>query len=523
MRVIDFLLRPFNGLFNFLLGLFLMTSLIDTIYLLFHDNEIMFAGYFALHGYVMCYFIVLLGTFLKPNLLKWYIESLYFLGFVNVLIDISCHYLFNMGFSYDMVGIIKATNSQEVLEFFNMYFSWDLLIIMTIILVVSFFYRKYIKPINLIYPLKILGLFIVFLGLLIFGVKKSTQWERIFLGKPYLFMTYKLPPDLKQFRTSPTLYSKSEKTPANLVIIIGESFSKSHSQLYGYEKNNNPNLIQKQKDSLLYVFSSITAPATHTMECFKLIMSTYDSSSSIPWYKHVTLFEILDQAGYKTIWVSNQSQKGGYDNIVAKYAELCDTMCWVGNRFQGTARTSYDEEVIPILKKVKESQSEKNVYFVHLMGNHYTFSSRYPEKFNYFKAKDYENLPPKQRYNIATYDNSVLYNDYVVNEIIELFEHEETFVIYFPDHGLDIYDSSHDYVGHGTSNEKSAIVAKSIPFVVFLSEKLKKEFVSFEGKVKGSVDKNYCTGNFIYTIMDIIGVDFESMNSASKSLFNIHE
>lgn len=519
MRIINKLLEPLAEYSNFLICLFLMTSFIDVIYLIFIDRLYLYSIYFALHGYIMCYLIVLFGSFLKSNIFKWYKIIFYFLGIINVLIDFICHYIFNMGFAYDMVGIIRATNIQEVQEFMNMYLSWNLLLACALVVVFCFLLIKYIKPIRWTRLCQLGALGFFSLGLILIIAKESTVWQRIFLGKPFLLCSYTLPPDLKQYRTDVSIVRSRDLYPQNVIIIIGESFSKSHSQLYGYDKMTNPKLYAKQQDSLLYVFSNISAPATNTIECFKQIMSTYEYSSSKSWYEHITLIDILNKSSYKTIWVSNQSQKGGYDNVVAKYAELCDTMCWVGNRFQGVSRTSYDEEVLPILKSIKNTHSASKAFFVHLMGSHYTFNSRYPEKYNYFTEKDYGNLLSNQRRNIAEYDNSVLYNDYVVNEIIDVFKDEETIVIYFPDHGLDLYDSSDDYIGHGTSNEKSSIVSKQIPFVVFVSDKLRDKDELIVSRIVNSIDKQFNTTNLIYTIMDIIGVDFNDKIIEKESLF----
>lgn len=519
MRIINKLIDTLSERFDFLICLFLMATLIDFVYLNFIDKENLYSIYFALHGYVMCYIVAFLGSLLPPGLFKLYKTILIFLGIINVLIDFTCHYIFNMGFTYDMVGIIKATNSQEVQEFIAMYLSGDLIVAYMLVVVACLLIPKYLKLIKWSRFCQWCALVVFFFGIILIIAKDSTVWQRVFLGKPFLFYSYTLPPDLKQYRTDVSIVRLRELYPQNVVMIIGESFSKSHSQLYGYGKQTNPLLSALHKDSCLFVFDNVEAPATNTIECFKQIMSTYEYSSTKPWYEHVNFIEILKKSAYKTIWVSNQSQKGGYDNVVAKYAELCDTMCWVGNRFQGVARTSYDEEVVPILNDIKNTHSGSNAYFVHLMGSHYTFNSRYPEKYNCFAAKDYDDLPSYQRSNIAEYDNSLLYNDYVVNEIINIFKGDEAIVIYFPDHGLDLYESSNDYIGHGTSNETSSRVSKQIPFVIYVSDKLRSKDCSIVGRIENSLDKEFNTGDLIYTVMDIIGVEFKDRKTRKGSLF----
>lgn len=47
---------------------------------------------------------------------------------------------------------------------------------------------------------------------------------------------------------------------------------------------------------------------------------------------------------------------------------------------------------------------------IHLMGNHLSYDDRYPEAFNKFSRGDKT---------IDTYDNSILYNDFVLRSIYE--------------------------------------------------------------------------------------------------------
>ena len=66
------------------------------------------------------------------------------------------------------------------------------------------------------------------------------------------------------------------------------------------------------------------------------------------------------------------------------------------------------------------------------MGTHIDYSMRYPKEFKKFSPEDEQglntiNLSQKIR---AEYDNAVLYNDFVVNEIIKRFETRNAIIIY---------------------------------------------------------------------------------------------
>lgn len=48
--------------------------------------------------------------------------------------------------------------------------------------------------------------------------------------------------------------------------------------------------------------------------------------------------------------------------------------------------------------------------------------------------------PRKKKKEIADYDNATRYNDYVLMQIINRFRNQNTVLLYFSDHGEEVYD-----------------------------------------------------------------------------------
>ena len=489
-----------------------LSSSVDVVMLFISESLYLASLYVAFYAMVLSYVIVFVGGFLRGRLNIIYEKIWISIGLINFSIDFICYKIFKMGFNQDMIGIIRATNIQEAKEFISMYFSWSSVTWLLVMIFIIIYLKEIISRINLCKVCQIIGFFIVIVGAAVANVKESSLLNRVFLRKVGSLITYELPPKLTTFYSEFELNDIRETDIPNVVVIFGESFSKSHSSLYGYGKITNPALSKLKEDTMLYVYENVSAPATNTISCFKQFMSTYDSSSQEAWYKHRTIIEMLRKSGYNTFWISNQSQKGGYDNIVARYAELCDTMFWVGNRFQGVNRTSYDEEILPILKDIKSNSlkkdKKKRTFFIHLMGSHYTFDKRFPKDFMQFKESDYLDLKQGQRKNISLYDNSILYNDYVVNEIVNLFREDNVIIFYFSDHGLDLYNSSDVYIGHANSHPISIKSALSIPFMIYISKEFEEKNKYISDRIKKCVGIEWNTAYFPYLIMDVIGKDF---------------
>ena len=167
-------------------------------------------------------------------------------------------------------------------------------------------------------------------------------------------------------------------------------------------------------------------------------------------------------------------------------------------------------------------QSAKRFHIIHMMGSHPAFNMRYPENYSRFQEEDYEALPVHQRQTVAEYDNSVLYNDSVVYELMNLYKDKSAVVIYMSDHSIDIYEGTDSYVGHALKNNaKSVEVSSEIPFLIYVTPQFVSNNTELFERMKISVGEDFRTDDIIYTIMDIAGVRFkENKDVETFSLFD---
>lgn len=522
-KIIEILCLPFKKNFSFFLSLVILSTVADVVAWFLYKDPI-FAVYLGLHGSLMCYVITLIYGLLENKYMrKMYAAVFIILGMISCFVDIVCHNTLHIGFNKDMVSIIMGTNPAESIEFANTFLSVEVFLLFVGVLLIScviFYCRDLINRVG--EKLTYLGIFVLLVGITAIYLKKSQNWDGVYLCKIKTLLSYSAPRDLKQYLKNPSI-EKVNEGPKNIVMVIGESFSKQHSSLYDYEKNTNPELAKLRNDSLLFVYENVASAELGTIVSFQCIMSTYkpEFKQEVNWYECVTLPEIISKTDYKSIWISNQSRNGVYDNVVSKYAELCDTSIWTGQKFAGIVKTDLDELVIEKLNDSDLYGEEKNCFVVHLMGSHYTFKSRYPENYNFFNFNDYQQFKEHQRSTLAEYDNSILYNDYVVSEICKSFENKEAIVIYFPDHGLDVYNSDENYVGHPRTIDSLSVAAgREIPFMIYASPEYQKNFPDKMHQIKTTLSKSFRTDDVLYTIMDIMGVKFADNDDVKKySLF----
>ncbi|MBE6308550.1 MAG: phosphoethanolamine transferase [Bacteroidales bacterium] len=304
--------------------------------------------------------------------------------------------------------------------------------------------------------------------------------------------------------------------PEYVVLLIGESFSKQQSSLYGYDKKTNPLLGKMNDEGRLVVYNNVKSAYTKTVPAVKSIMtSCVDEMTNVKWYEYPTLIEIMQRAGYRAEWISNQNREGLFDNEVTAFALLCDKLVYANEREE---LSGYDECLLHLIDESIADKSSPKFLVVNMQGSHVLYSSRYSEKFAIFNAEDYvlshPHLSQKSRTTLSEYDNSILYNDYVVYEIMQKFEKEDAVLVYLSDHGQDIFNSSNDYAGHGIfANKESQAAAVNIPLMIYTSPLFKNKRPLLQERMEAAIDVAYRTDSIMYTIMDVVGVD--SLNGVS--------
>lgn len=511
--IMSLLIRPFREDFTYLLIISLLVCGPFAICTpLFWTNvTLKFVIWESLHAYLLCYLVVLLVSILPPILRS--IGKLFFicLAFIDFIIELTCFATSRTNFSEEIVAIVMGTNMNESSEFLKTYFSYNvILVILATIVILYSLYMSSTYIAKLAKKTSVLACFATLIFFCVICAKGTESWKNKYFMKINTILSYQQPPDLKQYVKPFSCEMFKANSPQYLILILGESFSKFHSSLYGYEKTTNYYLSNLKRDSLLFVFENAIAPASNTIPCVKSIMSTYiqEYGDTINWYECTNLPQVMSKAGYKTYWISNQSPSGVVDNIASRYSELCDTTIWVGSKVKGVNKSDHDGAVLDLLQSSNIfNDSSKHFIVFHLMGSHNRFEDRYPEDFKRFSSIDYPNYKQHQRQVLADYDNSILYNDYVVNKILTYFGTNETIAFYFPDHGLDMFYTSEDYFGHGNPNiRESELKSLQIPCFLYLSRTYQNTYPIESKYLISKTQKDIHTEHIIYVLSELCGI-----------------
>lgn len=378
-----------------------------------------------------------------------------------------CWYRFGAPMDKGMIALVTGTNNAEAHEFFQVYITPTTILVLSLAVLLLFGLFVYVTrhPIRLSRKLLIaLGIYTV-VGCCCLGYSFYTlpgRIEGVIITEQKNLAEYLQHPQMKETMTT---------HPDVVMVIVGESFVRNHSSLYGYDKLTNPRLQQLVDSGQLVVFRDPIAPATHTAEAFKHFMTTFGhETTDKEWYECLTLIEALHASDYQTAWFSNQAQSGWYDNISAAFAKMCQYSHYTSTPEEGEQGAKPDGILFESVEKFVRglSLNSRHAVFIHLMGQHVDFEQRYPAQFSHFKEVQYASRPEAQRHDFATYDNAILYNDYVVDSLFSTLKDKNAIAFYFSDHGMDFYESAPDYCSHANNNDPASVKAGlQIPFVIY--------------------------------------------------------
>ncbi|WP_300648964.1 phosphoethanolamine transferase [Paenalcaligenes sp.] len=262
------------------------------------------------------------------------------------------------------------------------------------------------------------------------------------------------------------------------IVVIGESLNKQHMQLYGYSRQTTPKLSELVKKGDLLKLNNAYSNHTHTMPVLSLALTEAAQDKKKDYYNSVSIVEVYKAAGFETIWLTNQNLLGAWDNLVSIIANQADKVVGINSSI-GTTTISqrYDGDLLKPLNEILSKKTNKNrVIFMHLMGSHGSYCSRFPDEYAYFKGElsrgEFgESIAKSKALELAVncYDNSVLYNDFIISEVIKSIKSSDgiSSVLYFSDHADDVFRQ----LGHNSAMYTSSMT--QIPFLIWFSEEYK--------------------------------------------------
>lgn len=255
------------------------------------------------------------------------------------------------------------------------------------------------------------------------------------------------------------------------VLVIGETARYDHWSINGYGRETSP-LLQKQPNLISFSNVATGGPMTHLS--IPLLITRADATDYDLHKRERSILQAYKEVGYKTFWISNQSHYGLAGNIGMHYADA-DTTIFNGYGDNSSNFTgNYDSALLPVIQAVIQQNKSRDLFLiVHTIGSHWRYLLRYPETFTKFKPVSDRNRAligqAPDNVIINEYDNSILYTDFIINQIIETVKASgaDASITYVSDHGENLNDDNRHLYFHSYVPTR---YTAHVPYFMWLSD-----------------------------------------------------
>ncbi|KQZ81665.1 phosphoethanolamine transferase CptA [Pseudomonas sp. Root562] len=447
-------------------------------------------------------------------------------------------FIYQQEFSQSVIFIMFESNVSEAGEYMTQYFAWWMVPAFLAHTAFGYFLWTRLRPVYLPRGKALIAATAILVAVVGYPLVKQTlrtgsfaagfekfetriepavPWQMAVAYHRYLDTLAGMQEMLNSASTIPPLHNFKDSManqPSTLVLVIGESTNRQRMSLYGYPRKTTPEL-DKLKDQLA-VFDNVITPRPYTIEALQQVLTFADEDNPDLYLSTPSLVSMMKQAGYKTFWITNQQTMTKRNTMLTTFSQQADEQVYLNNnRNQNAAQ--YDGDVIEPFNKALADTAPRKLIVVHLLGTHMSYQYRYPSTFD--KFKDRNGVPAGVRddqlptYN--SYDNAVLYNDFVVSSLIKDYARTDPngFLLYLSDHGEDVFDSpGHSTLGRNESKPTAPMY--TIPFMAWASPKWRE---THDWNFAADLGRPYSSSHLIHTWADLAGLSFDELDH-SKSL-----
>lgn len=248
------------------------------------------------------------------------------------------------------------------------------------------------------------------------------------------YNTYEAHQPLQQIGLDATHQKLKQKRV--LVIVMGETTRAQNWGLNGYPRQTTPELAAMEKEVIN--FPQVTSCGTATavsLPCLFSNMPRQHYQANLARHQE-GLLDVLQHAGVNVLWRDNDGGcKGVCDRI--RHENVQDWAADLSCNSEGCL----DESLLLHLSSTIASLPNDAVLVLHTMGSHGpAYYQRYPDAFRRYtptcNTNQIQQCSKEELRN--TYDNTVLYTDHVLAEVIKLLQQQTglaSAMWYFSDHG----------------------------------------------------------------------------------------
>ncbi|SMY32130.1 Phosphoethanolamine transferase EptA [Photobacterium malacitanum] len=336
----------------------------------------------------------------------------------------------------------------------------------------------------------------------------------VYAGGKYLYkeFIYKPLPYKKQGLDAKLLPTKNHK-PTLFVMVLGET-ARTYDYAYnGYKRDTNP----YTKNEGIISFKNVQSCGTYTalsVPCMfsNLTRAHYNQDRA---YSQDNAIDIIHRAGAEVLWIDND---GGSKGVAARMPYIATDTSKHNQYCDGTS--CYDGVMLSKAAAFINKDDKNKLLVLHLIGSHGpTYFQRYPKQFDRFKPScnrsDIENCTDQEIKNV--YDNTILYTDYVDEQVIKLLKKNENkynvAMLYMSDHGESLGENG--FYLHGAPYPIAPKEQKHVPWLLWIPTQYAQQKGINLSCLKAKENIGHLSqDNLFHSLLGLYGVQSKVINPA---------
>lgn len=253
-----------------------------------------------------------------------------------------------------------------------------------------------------------------------------------------------------------------------LVLVVGESLRSDHLQVLGAGRETTPRLAAEPGLVAFHGWSCDTS-TRHALACMFVRPEALEPSDgwSPDRVREGPVFDVFDHLGFDIELYAMQAEAGFYRQTRASHFRLREEVA--AGRPEGQP---LDEWLLPpVQKKLARTPGGRQLIVLHKKGSHFHYSARYPRSFARWQPECLDvqhNCSEAELRN--SYDNSILYSDHVLAELMNLLRDRPALLVVTADHGQSISATARF---HGTPRAIAPPEQRRVPLLFWASPPLR--------------------------------------------------
>lgn len=435
---------------------------------------------------------------------------------------------YNVLYDETMIRNLFETDIDEAIELLSL--NWAIYVLMVGIIPAFVVYKTRIKKQGALTSLAkrcfllIITIISIFISIYVFSDSytsllrnnrhiKDTIIPTGFIYSSYRFIANSLPKidtTIMPIGEDATFISNdTEDNKTIFVIVVGETARAANFGLGSYERNTTPQLHQRRlTDTGLIYFEKFYSCGTATAISLPCIFSSKTrrqfNVNSARYEENV--LDVIRHAGFDVVWIDNNS---GCKDVCLRINN--QPIQYADNK-NCNKNHCFDMALVPELNKLLQSPTKNLVVVLHQHGSHGpAYFERTPLSAHQFQPTCHsKNLPDCTREEIVnSYDNTIWYTDYVLNEIINTLdkasEKHATAMFYVSDHGESL--GEHNLYLHGMPYNIAPEEQTHVPALLWVSQRFFNLYRLETDKLKARANDNYSHDNLFHSFLGLLNIE----------------